>query len=262
MSLIKQDRLRHAVEKFEEAHGQIELRPGDAIEQTVWAILARHGSREKANRAFSGLRHFFVDINELRVAKATDIAEAVRDHVQGDAISVAEKIRGFLRKIYDDRNVLGFDFGREMDRESLRRYLAALPGFAPELALGVLLKLRTDEKELVPDSNAARVAARIGAVPAGTGAPRFKRALEEEVTDPAHAVRALFALATHAGAVCHAKSPDCGACVLGEWCPSYAAPRRKEDGKAPPARRGGEKATPRTTRARSRSAAGKKSSRR
>lgn len=267
MTALKQDRFEHAITRLEGAHGRMDLQPGDAIDQVQWMILVRHGSRERANRAFGALRAFFVDINELRVAKATDIADLIRAHVDGDPVLVAERLRGFLRKVYDDYNVLGFSFGKNMDREALRKYLASLPDFGPELGLAVLLKLRDDENELIADPHAARVAVRAGLVPSGTAPSRFKKILEEEVPDRAAAIRALLLLALHGGTVCHAKNPACAECALGNWCPSYAAPKKKEaaepkgEGKKA-ARHGGKEATPRTVRERSRAAAARKSSRR
>jgi len=262
VTVLKTDRLDHLLEKLEPAYGRIELQSGDALEQVLWTILARHGSRERATKALAAIRAFFADLNEMRVGKAIDLAEVIHPFVEGNAVDVARKLRGFLRKVFDDKNVLGFDFGREMDRETLRRYLSTLPDFGPELQVAVLLKLRPDESELVGDPHATRVAIRTGVAPQGTGPARLKKSLEEELPDRATAVRALFALAAHGGAVCQSKAPLCGECALGSWCPSYDAPRKKAAPEPKPERRGGEKATPRTTRQRQRPVAAKKSSRR
>jgi len=264
VSTLHQDRLRHALGLLEAQYGRFEIRPGGMVDQILWAILARHGSAEKASRAVAALWRSFVDANELRVAQPTHIAEIIEDCCGPQSIDVADRIRGFLKRTFDDHNALAFEFGKEMEREALRRYLTSLPGFGPELVLSVLLRLLPDDGELFADPHAARVAVRAGIAAGGTTGARFKKHLDEEIHDITLRRRILFALAAHGGAICHAKSPACGACVLGKWCPSYTEPRGKrgKGGGDAPARHGGEKATPRTTRSRSRAASARKSSRR
>jgi endonuclease III len=264
LASLDQDRLRHALAALESQYGKFEIRSGGMVDQILWAILARHGSAEKASKAVAALWKHFVDANELRVAQPSHIAEIIEECCGAHSLEVADRIRAFLKRTFEDHNALAFEFGKEMDREALRRYLVSLPGFGPELVLSVMLRLLPQDGELVPDPHAARVAARTGIAPQGTTGARFKKLLEDEIQEPGMRQRVLFALAAHGGAVCHTKSPACGECVLGRWCPSYAEPKAKrgKGGGEPASRHGGEASTPRTTRSRSRAASARKSSRR
>jgi len=246
---------------LEGQYGKFEIRSGSTIDQILWAILSKEGSADKAARAVAALWRTFVDANELRVAQTTQIAELIQDCCGAKSLEVGDRIRAILKALFKDNNALAFAFGKEMDRESLRKYLTGLPGFGPELVLSVLLKLAPGENDLVADPHAARVAVRTKITTSSTTAARFRKFLEEEVTDPQERLRTLYTLSAHGGAVCRARAPACGECALGKWCPSYVAPKETA-ASSNPARRGGKSSTPRTTRARKAATGARKSSRR
>ena len=62
------DKRRAELDKFLAQSRELPAPPGNPSEQVIWLILARHGSKEGAERAFRALWKRFVDVNEFRVA--------------------------------------------------------------------------------------------------------------------------------------------------------------------------------------------------
>ncbi|MHC4550277.1 MAG: hypothetical protein ACYTEZ_16015 [Planctomycetota bacterium] len=226
-------------------------------EQALWIILARHGSEEGASRALRALWRRFVDINEVRVGKGTEIATVIQRHVKNDPYRVAEQLRGWLRRFHKDHHKTDLAVTESMTAEQLRRYLAHAEAFVPEMALALFLhycaRETAREAELVDDEGKAR-----------------KRP-EKEVTLAAERLRMLAATAARGGVVAKTKQALAGRGLAKAWTyrplpvPNAPTSARAQDEAAkrasPAATRGGGTARPRTTRA-TRTRRVKKSSRR
>ncbi|HEX5137452.1 MAG TPA: hypothetical protein VFY93_10795 [Planctomycetota bacterium] len=133
------DKRRAELDKFLAQSRELPAPKGSPTEQVIWLVLARHGSKDGAERAFRALWKRFVDVNEFRVAKASEIAAIVGRAVRGDAIRVSEEARGFLRRFHKDHHTIDFAATETMTIDQLRKYLAALPDSARELGLALFL---------------------------------------------------------------------------------------------------------------------------
>ena len=133
------DKRRAELEKFLAQCKELPAPQGTPSEQVIWLVLARHGSEDGAERAFRSLWKRFVDVNEFRVAKATEVAAIIGRSVRGDAVRVSEEARGFLRRFHKDHHTIDFTATESMTIDQLRKYLANLGEPARELGLALFL---------------------------------------------------------------------------------------------------------------------------
>jgi hypothetical protein len=136
---VAKDKRRAELEKFLAQAKELPAPEGTPTEQVIWLVLARHGSKDGAERAFRALWKRFVDVNEFRVAKASEVAAIIGRSVRGDAVRVSEETRGFLRRFHKDQHTIDFVATESMTIEQLRKYLANLGEGARELGLALFL---------------------------------------------------------------------------------------------------------------------------
>ncbi len=136
---MAKDKRRAELEKFAAQCRELPAPAGTPSEQVIWLVLARHGSKDGAERAFRALWKRFVDVNEFRVAKATEVAAIIGRAVRGDAVRVSEEARGFLRRFHKDHHTIDFAATEAMTTDQHRKYLASLGEPARELGLALFL---------------------------------------------------------------------------------------------------------------------------
>ena len=259
--MASRDKRRADIAKFIKNYRDLGVPDGSAGEQTLWVILARHGSKEGATRALRALWRRYVDINEFRVAKATEIATVIQRNVKNDPYRVAEQLRGWLQRFHKDHHTVDFGITREMTAEQLRKYLANATGFVQEIALALFLYYCAHEVALEAEAASA----------AEEGKPRKRP--EKDITLTAERLRLLAATAAKGSVVTKTRQALAARGFARAWAysrlPNAGAPgqrdgtsRKKPVSKtAKAASRGGGAARPRTRATRARRTA-KKSSRR
>lgn len=260
--MASRDKRRADIARFVKNYRDLGVPAGSTGEQTLWVILARHGSKEGATRALRALWRRYVDINEFRVAKATEIATVIQRNVKNDPYRVAEQLRGWLQRFHKDHHSVDFGITREMTAEQLRKYLANATGFVQEIALALFLYYCAHEVALEAEAAAAAEE---------EGKPRKRP--EKDVTLAAERLRLLTATAAKGSVVAKTRQALASRGFARAWAYSRlpnAASKKKKDGRpkkkpvakaAKAASRGGGAARPRTRATRTRRAP-KKSSRR
>jgi hypothetical protein len=265
MAAAKRDRRRQDIAKFVQTYRDLGAPDASAAEKAVWLILARHGSKEAASRAFKSLWRRFVSINEFRVGKPAEIAAIIERNVKNDARVVADQARGFLRRFFKEFQTVDLSAADVKTVDGLKRYLTGLPDSAQEIAMA--LALHHCALEVQAEAELAQAEA--------DGKPRKRP--EQHVTHLANRLRLLFAIAAHGPSVSTARPLNHSRAFLKAW--SYSAlpsPAKKaskgttkkaakKTAKKAPAKkssaRPARKQRPRTTRpARGRTAASKKKS--
>jgi hypothetical protein len=136
---VTKDKRRAEIDRFLAQYRELGAPAGSPAEQVIWLVLARHGSADGAERAFRALWKRFVDVNEFRVAKATEISTVIGRYVRGDAITVAEEARAFLRRFHKDQHTIDFGATETMTIEQLRKYLAGLTEAVREMGLALFI---------------------------------------------------------------------------------------------------------------------------
>lgn len=259
--MASRDKRRADIARFVKNYRDLEAPAGTAGEQTLWVILARHGSKEGATRALRALWRRYVDINEFRVAKATEIATVIQRNVKNDPYRVAEQLRGWLQRFHRDHHTVDFGVTREMSAEQLRKYLANARSHVQEIALALFIYYCAHEVALEAEAAAATEEAK----------PRKRP--EKEITAAAERLRMLTATAAKGSVVAKTRQALAARGFSRAWTFSplpdaAAAETKRATTKKKPVRktakaaaRGGGTSRPRTRATRSRRTV-KKSSRR
>jgi len=257
---VGKDKRRADIAKFVKNYRDLGVPAGTAGEQTLWVILARHGSKEGATRALRAIWRRYVDINEFRVAKATEIATVIQRNVKNDPYRVAEQLRGWLQRFHKDHHTADLGITREMTPEQLRKYMANAEAYVQEIALALFLYYGGHEIEFEAEA---------AAVPE-EGKPRKRP--EKDVTAAAERLRMLTATAAKGSVVAKTRQASAARGFARAWAysalpdgrasaPKVAAKKKPVAKTEKAAARGGGTPRPRTRATRSRRTA-KKSSRR
>jgi endonuclease III len=112
--------------------------PADPIDQLVVGILALDCSLTKAQTVYKKLRQNTVDLNELRVTPAIELAQMIGDTVPL-AAAKAQRIVDALNAVRRRQDTLDLSFLRQRGRREAREYLESLDGVGPTVAAHVVL---------------------------------------------------------------------------------------------------------------------------
>lgn len=261
----KRDRRRSDIARFLEVYRGFGAPAGNAAEQTVWILLQSHGTKEGATKASKALWGHLLDVNELRVSKATQIASVIHRHVKNDAVRVGEQLRGFLRRWHRDHHTIDFGIAARMTPDQVRKYLTSAEDHAREMALALFVHFCAVEEEI----------AKAEAAPPPEGEKPKKRP-EKDITVAANRLRVFATISAHGSATCRTKLVNCAKCLDEAWQYAPLPPRGEAEAApaapapaAPPTKtktrknqtKGGGTTRPRTTRT-ARRRTTKKSSRR
>jgi endonuclease III len=112
--------------------------PSDPIQQLIEGILAINTTVHKAESAFNKLRQQMVDLNELRVTPAMELAAMI-----GTSVPMAPQkaywIVDALNDIRKRQEILDLSFLKERGRREAREYLESLEGVDRSAAARVVL---------------------------------------------------------------------------------------------------------------------------
>lgn len=95
------------------------------LDHLVFAVFLENGSFAQARRAFMEIMHNFVDWNEVRVAKASEIAAVVGD--LPNAVVVGERLRRLLQWIFDKTYDFDLEPMRRQSEKDVLEFLTSIP---------------------------------------------------------------------------------------------------------------------------------------
>jgi len=154
----RKDKRRQEVDRFLEVYRSLGAPEADPVTQTLWIVLARHGTKEGARGASEALWAHFVDTNEFRAGSIAEIAQLIGPFVKNDPLRVAESMRGFLRRFFRDFHSMDFLAAMEKTPEGLRKYLTDPPDHAQEIGLAIFVRFCRAEMEADAAEAAAALA--------------------------------------------------------------------------------------------------------
>jgi hypothetical protein len=226
LAAAKRERNRAEIAKYLDLYRGLGAPGGTPSQKALWVILAHHGSKEGATRAAGALWRRFVDVNELRATKAIEIADLIRPHVRNDAVRVATRLRGFLRRFFRDHHDIDLLVTRSMTPEALRKYLGGMEDHARELGLALFLnycanEIATEEREAAAGADAEGKA---------------KQRTDREVGADLDRLRLACAFAVHGTLPSKAKLALAHRQLLRAWAyaPLPAEPRTRDEEEAAP----------------------------
>ena len=132
-------RIKRLYHELLKKHGKpAPLDPVEPIEQMIIGILALDSSIAKAQAVYKKLRQQTVDLNELRVTPAIELAQMIADGVPLPKPK-AQRIVDALNAVRRRQDTLDLDFLRQRGRREARDYLESLDGVGPTVAAHVVL---------------------------------------------------------------------------------------------------------------------------
>ncbi|MCJ2079948.1 endonuclease III domain-containing protein [Methylobacterium sp. J-090] len=200
----------------------------DPLSELVSSLLSHRTRNADSGRAFKALRARYPDWAAMLAAPVSEI-EATIAGVTWPELK-APRIQAILRAVAERHGALSLDFLKDMDVDAARAWLETIPGIGPKTSAAVLSFSVLRMAALPVDSHHHRVAQRTGLigpkVDVGPSHPILRAQLPadwsaQDLYDN-HEI-----LMLHGQAVCHHRSPACGACVLLDLCPTGQARRDK-----------------------------------
>ncbi|MDR1049080.1 MAG: endonuclease III [Synergistaceae bacterium] len=191
-----------------------DVRHPEPLDGLILTVLSQHTNDRNRDAAFSRLKERYPAWEEAAAAGRDAVEDAVRP--AGLAPTKAGRILEILK-------IIRKDFGRysilslaERGRDEARAYLLSLPGVGEKTAACVLL-FDMDLPAFPVDTHIARVCQRIGFVPEKTPPGEIGELMEREVP-PERYLGGHVNIIEHGRAVCRARGPLCGTCVVSERC--------------------------------------------
>lgn len=194
----------------------------DPLSELIATILSQNTSDLNSHRAYLSLKSRFKTWDNVRKAKARQIANTIRSG--GLADIKAKRIKVILQQIFEENGKLNLNFLKRWSTEKIREYLGRYQGVG-EKTIACVLLFSLKRPALPVDTHVLRVSRRLGLVPPKTDARKAEWMLEELVS-PQRVYRFHLDLIKHGRKICKAANPRCPECVLLEIC-DYGEKRLK-----------------------------------
>ncbi len=110
----------------------------EPIEQIVLAILADNESPNKAQSVLQRLKGYYVDFNELRVARPGELAGQMGSTF-AQASSKAKRILAVLKDVFGRENSFNLEFLKSKSKQDLEKYFRDIQGADNYLLSSVIL---------------------------------------------------------------------------------------------------------------------------
>jgi endonuclease-3 len=186
----------------------------DPLGGLIETILSQHTSDTNSARAYASLRERFLEWEQVRTARVSDIAAAIRSG--GLADMKAGRIQAALDTIVQRYGSLSLDALREQPLAEARAALRSLPGVGPKTASCVLL-FSLGKPAFPVDTHVHRVSRRIGFA-APKASPEAVQDLVEAGIEAGRAYPLHVNLIAHGRLICKAERPRCDDCDLRILC--------------------------------------------
>lgn len=186
----------------------------EPLDGLILTVLSQHTNDRNRDIAFGRLKERWPSWAEAAAAGYDAMEEAVRP--AGLAPTKAKRILEILKTVRADFGEYSILSLIGKGRDEARRYLLSLPGVGAKTAACVLVfDMRLPAFPV--DTHIARVCRRLGLVPENMPADEICILLEREV-EPSRYLGAHVNIIEHGRAVCKARKPLCGECVLSGLC--------------------------------------------
>jgi endonuclease-3 len=185
---------------------------GRPLDELILTVLSQSTNDRNRDVAFFALRERFASWEQVRDAPLASVEEAIRPG--GISKVKSARIQEILRAIGEP---LSLDMLAAKSVADARDYLVALPGVGRKTAACVLL-FSFGMREVPVDTHVSRVATRLGLL--RPGAP-FEEQHDEllAITPRGAELELHLNMLRHGRRICHARTPECGACGLSRMCP-------------------------------------------
>lgn len=191
----------------------------DPLDELVFILLSAKTAERSYLRTYEALRKRFADWFAVLDSPIGTVAATIREG--GLSVKKEWQLRSLLTEIQSGIGREGFARIRGLSTPEAARLLAGLPGVGLKSARCVLM-YSLGRKVFPVDTHCRRVMARLGVI-------RFERLTDsvqdriQELVPPSIRYDLHVNLVAHGRAVCLARKPRCGACVLKSRCEYFQA---------------------------------------
>ena len=193
--------------------------PLPPVDELISTILSQNTNDVNRDRAFQALTARFPTWEAVRDAPEADVIAAIRP--AGLANQKGPRLQAVLRAITLERGALDLEFLRDLPLDEARAWLTKFKGVGPKTAAIVLL-FSLNRPAFPVDTHVHRVTGRLGLRPEKMSADDSHAYFEDLLPAGAY-YAAHLNIIRHGREVCHARSPECGRCVLSTQCDYYKA---------------------------------------
>jgi len=209
--------IEEVIELLEQEYGPRQWESDrDPVDVLIGTILSQNTSDTNSGRAFAFFKTSFDSWEAAAIARAEDIAEAIK--CGGLSQIKAVRIKQVLGQIKKEQGRISIDSLRSMDMAEAEDYLMRLPGVGHKTARCVLL-FSLGKPSLPVDTHIFRVAKRLGLIDSKVSIDKAHSMLQE-LTPPSKVYQFHVHMIEHGRRICHARQPRCNICILKGVCPS------------------------------------------
>jgi endonuclease III len=128
------DKVQQFTRLLKRRHNRIESpvyeEPADAL---VFAILCEHTTSQQAQTAFKRIKEYFIDLNDIRVSRAEEIAETAGPDTE---VKVEDALRAIsaLKAIFDKYNMVTLNDVKKQGKKQIRDIISRFPGVSDFVA--------------------------------------------------------------------------------------------------------------------------------
>lgn len=195
------------------------------LDALVATMLSQATSGVNSRRSFASLKSVFPTWEGAYGGGMEKIADAIR--CGGLADAKAKRIIAILKQLRDARGEMSLEYLRDVSDVEVKSTLCALPGVGPKTAACVLM-FCLGRGEFPVDTHVRRISGRLGWTGMGETAEKVYTLLNETLpNDIKYELHVL--LIEHGRAVCTARKPKCGGCMLQEECGYFRRGGEKEE---------------------------------
>ncbi len=204
------------------AYGNPDWRPRfSPVDELIQTFLSQNTSDVNSGRAFAALRSRYPTWQDVLDAPTAELAATIRSG--GLAERKAPRIQQALRRILAERGEFNIDFLADLPADEAMAWLVSFDGVGPKTASIVLL-FCFGKPAFPVDTHVGRVTRRLGVAGPKDSEEKIK-AIWESLAPPEWYYALHLNLIRHGRQVCHARVPDCPACLLNDICRYYRETR-------------------------------------
>lgn len=188
----------------------------DLLGVLISAILSQSTTNANSRRSFGSLiDRFDGDWQRIAGAEVEEVIEAIE--VGGLARQKAPRIQSILRRIHEEQGNYDLGYVGEMSADEAKRELQGFPGVGPKTAAFALMYAAGFD--VFPmDTHIFRILERLEFLD-GNKNDADAHAYAESLLRDGEAYPAHMVLVEHGRKTCHARKPECSACVIRSDCP-------------------------------------------
>ena len=197
----------------------------DPLSEMVGSLLSHRTKNAVTRQGYRSLREKFPTWEEV-IAAPTEEVEAAIGVVTFPEVK-APRIQNALREVAARNDgELSLEGLNEVCVADARAWLEAIPGIGAKTSAAVLSFSHLRMPALVVDTHHHRVALRLGLVPPKASLDKTARILQAYLPEDWDGQRVYDShqgFMRHGQKVCHWRKPDCGNCLVREYCDFFAA---------------------------------------